>query len=254
LLATGLSGRPAHTTPIDVRIPLLQGAGLGSFDRAVPSLERLVDPLQVWPVTARLGRWAGTVAVNTAARVTMFSLDRALMTPLALQIADAVLVRGVAEQIAGRVLAGPELDRIVIATLHSPALDRLVEETLADPVTQELLDRALDSPRVTALAERVLDSDGMERLVAQMLESRLLDASLERILASERLWLVVEEVAQSPAVTAAITHQGAGFADQLADEVGERSRRADLWMERLARRLVHRAANPNDPAADPLTR
>jgi hypothetical protein len=233
---------------------LLQGTGPGSVDRVVPSLGRLVDPLQVWPVTVRLGRWAGTVAANTAARVTMFGLDRALMTPLALQIADAVLVRGVAEQVAGRVLAGPELDRIVIATLHSPALDRLVEETLADPVTQELLDRALDSPRVTALAERVLDSDGMERLVAQMLESRLLDVSLERILASERLWLVVEEVAQSPVVTAAITQQGAGFADQLADEVGQRSRRADLWMERLARRLAHRAANPNDPAADPLTR
>jgi hypothetical protein len=230
---------------------LLQGAGLGSVDRVVPSLGRLVDPLQVWPVTVRLGRWASTVAANTAARVTMFGLDRALMTPLALQIADAVLVRGVAEQVAGRVLAGPELDRIVIATLHSPALDRLVEETLADPVTQELLDRALDSPRVTALAERVLDSDGMERLVAQMLESRLLDVSLERILASERLWLVVEEVAQSPVVTAAITHQGAGFADQLADEVGERSRRADLWMERLARRLVHRAGNPNDPRPIP---
>jgi hypothetical protein len=88
----------------------------------------------------------------------------------------------------------------------------------------------------------VLDSDGMDRLVAQVLASRLLDRSVARVLASDELWLVVEEIAQSPAVTAAISQQGAGFADQIAGEVGERSRRADAWLERAARRMLHRPA------------
>ena len=64
----------------------------------------------------------------------------------------------------------------------------------------------------------------MDRLVAQVLDSRLVDASVARVLASDELWLVVDEVAQSPAVTEAITQQSAGFADQVAGEVGERSR------------------------------
>jgi hypothetical protein len=56
---------------------------------------------------------------------------------------------------------------------------------------------------------------------------------------------VVDEVARSPAVTEAIAHQGAGFADQVAGELGERSRRADARLERVARRLLRRR-----PAAD----
>jgi len=70
------------------------------------------------------------------------------------------------------------------------------------------------------------------------------------VLASEELWLVVEEIAQSPAVTAAITQQTAGFADQVAGEVGLRSRRADARLERVARRLLHR---PPAPGAEPST-
>ena len=80
----------------------------------------------------------------------------------------------------------------------------------------------------------------MERVVAKALDSRLLDSSVARVLASEELWLVVEEIARSPAVTAAITQQGAGFADQLVGEVGDRSRRADAWLERVAHRMLHR--------------
>ena len=90
----------------------------------------------------------------------------------------------------------------------------------------------------------MLDSDGMDRLVAKALESRLVDASVARVLASDELWLVVDEVARSPAVTEAIAHQGAGFADQVAEEVGERSRRADDRLERAARRLLRRPARP----------
>jgi hypothetical protein len=87
----------------------------------------------------------------------------------------------------------------------------------------------------------------MEALVGDVLDSRLLDTSIARVLASEELWLVVDEVARSPAVTEAIAHQGAGFADQVAGELGERSRRADARLEGMVRRLLRRRPAPEDP-------
>jgi hypothetical protein len=132
-----------------------------------------------------------------------------LDTPLPEHVADRLLAGGVAEQIAERVVTGPEIDR--------------------------LLEAALDSPRAAELVERTLDS-------------RLVDVAVARVLVSEELWLLVDEIASSPAVTAAITQQSAGFVDQVAGELGERSRRADARLERLARRLLHRPPPPADGA------
>ena len=68
------------------------------------------------------------------------------------------------------------------------------------------------------------------------------------MLEGEELWLVVDEIAQSPAVTEAITRQSIGFADQVAGGVRGRSRNADAWLERAARRALRRppAAPPPD--------
>jgi hypothetical protein len=49
---------------------------------------------------------------------------------------------------------------------------------------------------------------------------------------------MVEEIAQSPAVTEAIAQQSVGFADQVAGGVRVRSRNADAWLERTARRAL----------------
>ena len=79
-----------------------------------------------------------------------------------------------------------------------------------------------------------------------MLDSRLIDEAVHRLLEGEELWLVVDEIAQSPAVTEAITRQSIGFADQVAGGVRGRSRNADAWLERAARRALRRP-----PAAPP---
>ena len=52
-------------------------------------------------------------------------------------------------------------------------------------------------------------------------------------------------------MTAAISQQGLGFADQVGDQVRGRSRKADDWMERAARRLIGRqpSALPAEPDA-----
>jgi hypothetical protein len=128
------------------------------------------------------------------------------------RIVNELLADGVVEQIADRVLSGPELERIV------------------------------DSEAMERFAARVLDGPGADRLVEQLLNSKLLDAAVTRVLASAQLWHVVEEVAASPAVTDAISRQGFGFADQVVEEVGARSRRADALLERAAQRILRRPA------------
>ncbi|HUO69728.1 MAG TPA: hypothetical protein VMU39_03045 [Solirubrobacteraceae bacterium] len=52
-------------------------------------------------------------------------------------------------------------------------------------------------------------------------------------------------------MTAAITQQSLGFADQVGDEMRVRSRTADVWLERLAQRLTRRGAAALPAAEEP---
>jgi hypothetical protein len=140
-------------------------------------------------------------------------------------------------------------DHLVALAIRRGLVQRVVEELLADGVVDQVIERLLAGPELEQVAARVLDSPGAERLVAQALDSRLVDASVTRVLASRELWLVVEEIARSPAVTEAISHQGAGFADQVVGQVGDGTRRADAWLERAARRMMHRAPAAPEPLA-----
>jgi hypothetical protein len=96
------------------------------------------------------------------------------------------------------------------------------------------------------LAEALVDDPQLERVLGRVLESKLVDEAVRRVLAGEELWLVVDEVAQSPAVTEAITRQSVGFADQVAEQVRDRSRNADERLERAARRVLRRRS-PESP-------
>jgi hypothetical protein len=185
----------------------------------------VLDPFGILPRATRYGVSAGTAAASVGAR-TAITVQRVLEERLADVVTRVLIEQRLVERIADELVASGAVDRMV--------------------------DRALESPHMTELVERVLESQGMDRLVAQVLESRLVDTSVARVLASEELWLVVDEVARSPAVTAAISQQGAGFADQIATEVGQRSRRADAWVERAARRMLHRHPRPPD-LPDPAT-
>ncbi len=111
------------------------------------------------------------------------------------------------------------------------------------PFTDDL-ERALvaiaANPRIHELVRRALYSDTAKELVDDFFASGLFDRLADRLLASDGLWRIVEEVAQSPSVTAAISGQGLSFADQLGDELRSRSRRADMRVERIARRITGR--------------
>jgi hypothetical protein len=132
---------------------------------------------------------------------------------------------------AGTTLERRTLDRV----LDSEEIDRIVVTTL-------------DSERLQTAIRRALASEGALRLVDSLFDSGLIDRLLQRLGESEALWALIDEIAQSPAVLAAVSQQGLGFADQVGDEVRTRSRRADDWLERAARRLAHRQQDALPPA------
>ncbi len=124
--------------------------------------------------------------------------------------------------------AGLELER--------RALDRVLDSS----ELERIILTALASPRVQAAARRALASDGTRRLVDSFFDSGLFDHFIVRLGESDALWQLIDEIAQSPTVTMAISQQGLGFADQVSAEVRHRSRSADDWLGRTARRLAHR--------------
>jgi hypothetical protein len=132
-------------------------------------------------------------------------------------------------------------------------LDRMLASSLVDALGKAIADHEV----VERLAAPIAASGAVERLVADALESRvteelaaraidseLMDQIVERLLASEDLWILVDEIAASPSVTAAISRQGMGLADQFAGVVRERSTRADDRIESSLRRLLHRDGRP----------
>jgi hypothetical protein len=136
---------------------------------------------------------------------------------VALAAVDRALADGLADHVARRIVEGPEIQRIVDMALESAAVERMVTRVVASHVVQEAVDRVAD--------------DAMARLRD-----------------SEAMWALIDEIAQSPAVMDAIAHQSAGFADQVGDELRERTRHADARLERAAWRLLRRRPAGPEPS------
>ena len=133
------------------------------------------------------------------------------------------------------------------------ALERLLESRVTGQAVEMVAARILNGPELERIVAAALESPAVERTIGRVIDSRLLDATVTRLLESEDLWILVDEVARSPAVLEAVTHTGAGFADQVAGRVRGRSQRADARLEQLARRLVRRSPNGAAAAEQPGT-
>ncbi len=150
-------------------------------------------------------------------------------------------LKPIADVASAAVGAGMELERRALErVLDSPELERLTEE-------------AFDSQRAQTAFAKALDSEAAGRFIEIFFESKLFDEIIVRLLESPQLWTLVEEIADSPPVTAAITQQGLGFADQVGDEVRRRSRRTDDLLERAARRLSFRHGSDHPPKDESQT-
>jgi hypothetical protein len=134
-------------------------------------------------------------------------------------------------------LALATLDALLASSVTDEAIERVSAHVLESPELERLVARSLESPAVERVVAAAVDSPATERLVTRVIESRLIEETVTRLLESEELWLLVEEIARSPAVTEAITQQSLGFADQVAAGVRQGSTGADAWLERAALRV-----------------
>jgi hypothetical protein len=116
--------------------------------------------------------------------------------------------------------------------LEQRAVDRLLESSE--------FERLLASDRLQAIVAQLVESDGATQLVDTFFDSGLFDRIVDRLLSSDGLWRLIDEVAASPSVRAALSQQGLGFADQVGESVRTRSRKADRRLERAAERLLRR--------------
>jgi hypothetical protein len=160
---------------------------------------------------AKLALWPATAAGG-------YAVDRVLSSSLVEAAGKAIADHRVIERIAGPIAS-------------SGTVEQIVADALASPVTDRVAERVLESPAAEQLAARAIDSELMDQIVARLLES-------------DDLWRLVDEIAGSPAVTAAISRQSLGLADQFAGVVRQRSTRADDRIESSLRRLLHRDGPP----------
>jgi hypothetical protein len=184
------------------------------------------------------------------------AVSRALAGPLVEAVSRDVVRYAVLDRVAETVLGGDTVESVLERVEAAEVPRRVVDRLLVDGIVEQTTARLLEGPELERAVERALDSAAAERLVRQVIESRLLDEAVRRLLESEELWLLVEEIARSPAVSEAITQQSMGFADQVAGGVRAGSRRADVWLERAARRALRRAPAedaPDEPASPGAT-
>jgi hypothetical protein len=117
---------------------------------------------------------------------------------------------------------------------------RAVDRVLDSPELERVMVEVVESRRVQTALEVAISSEAANKLVDSFFDSGMFDRLIERLLESEALWNMIDEIAQSPAVMAAVSQQGLTFADQVGGQVRDRSRRADDWVERAAWRIIRR--------------
>jgi len=81
-------------------------------------------------------------------------------------------------------------------------------------------------------------------LIARVMDSRMIDELTARLLESEELRLILDYVTRSPELRAALAHQTAGIAEDVAVSVRSHTVVADDAAERFARALFRRRRRP----------
>jgi hypothetical protein len=164
-------------------------------------------------------------------RASLSLLDRVMASPYADDAVPLVLTSGLMERALDQAFSGELVDAVADDLVRYRVVERVTERVLQD----DALDRVLESPGVERIVTRIIESRVVEEAVAQVVGE-----VIERLPETEAMWALVDQIAASPEVTAAITQQGSGFAEQVAGEVRAGSRNADARLERAARRLLRR--------------
>jgi len=135
-------------------------------------------------------------------------------------------------------------ERVAHATGVDAAAELAAEEAIVRAIESEAFERALarvmQGPLLEEAVAQAIRSPPVEKAAAEVLDSEMLDRLWTRLLASDEAQRLVERVAQAPEVRAAIAQQGVGLIGDIGREAGQVTRRLDLGVERVARRLFGR--------------
>jgi hypothetical protein len=199
----------------------------------------------------RLERRLREDALDSLGDAALVVLDVVLASPRADEAVDRILLSPLAERAVAQafteLLVGDAVDQGLDRAVALGVPQRIADRLLADGLAEQLVQRVLDGPELERMVALAFQSERVEAALVSALESAGMERLIARVLESQALWALVDEVAQSPAVTDAITQQGLGLADDVAGEVRNRSRAADAWLERAARRVLRRPPEPQLP-------
>ncbi len=144
------------------------------------------------------------------------------------------------------------VDVVLDRLFRDEILDRVFDHLGTSGLAEGIADRMLEDGIAEKIADRALAGRELERIVASALESSLFEETIARLLETRALWILVDEIARSPSVTEAITQQGTGFVEQVGDRARDQTRKADAWVERVARRVGRRSGGtPGDAGLTP---
>ena len=141
---------------------------------------------------------------------------------------------------------------LIDAGIEAEQRTRAALSAAAGRMALDLLDAVLAGDAVERVLERVEATGVAQRIAARIIEDGIAEQIVTLLLESEELWVLVDEIARSPSVTEAITHQSAGFVDQITDTVRDRSRDADTWVQGAARRFGRRRKGGDASRLTPL--
>jgi len=131
-------------------------------------------------------------------------------------------------------------ENVVEAVVGSKTVQDSVDRVINSAAMESALSALLEGPFIDNLAREIARRQVIQRITVEAIEAGEIAPIIDALLAREELWVLVQEIAESPAVSEAVRQQSFGFADQVGDEVRGRSRSADDILARAARLLVGR--------------
>jgi hypothetical protein len=144
---------------------------------------------------------------------------------------DAMLCAPEVERAVDRLLAGSLPDAIVRSLLEHHVVERLAAELAADVEIDAAVDAALEHETTQRLVTAIIASPGLDRLLVQATDRALNGPEIQR---------VIEHVAASPEIRAALTHQSTTLATEMADGLRVRAENLDDVAERTVRGWLRR--------------
>jgi hypothetical protein len=134
------------------------------------------------------------------------------------------------------VLGAPEVERAVDRVLASALPDAIVRSMIENHVVERLALELAETVDVDAVVVTALEHETTQQFVAAVIASPGLDQLLvqatDRALRGPELQRVIEHVAASDEVRAALTQQGTTLAGEMAQDLRTRAERLDDAAER----------------------